>query len=365
MTTDRDAQPDSVATESSGPDYRPTFPADRRLRIGILGCGTIAQSAHLPAYAQYGLDVAGVWSRNPGTTATVQDRFPFVAKVYATSEELLGDPDVDVVDLAMPPQQRADWLDAAVSAGKHVLAQKPLTDDIASLLPVLERAEEARIRIAVNQNARWAPPWRLATLLVRDGAVGDVVGVTHLHDKPLPPIAGTRFDDVPHMLVADYLVHWLDITRCWLEGKQVSTVRAEDHRTPGQPGSARNPWSATVEVQCTDGASASVRVVGNVATGTPSCPFWIHGTEGTVRGSLLGKDFVHLERDGRTTRYPLEGRWFVDGFAGAMGELMSAVVEEREPENSARNNLATLRLVDVARSSAEDHGRALALDQTL
>ncbi len=349
---------------SEPPSGRPQFPSDRPV-VAILGAGAIAQTAHLPAYEKYGVEVAGVWSRSPGTTAMLRNRFPFVRRVYDTPEELLADPAVEVVDLATPPERRAHWLDAAVAAGKHVLAQKPLTDDPDSVLPVLERADRAGIRIAVNQNARWAPPWRLATLLVRQGVVGEVVGVTHLLDKPLPPIAGTRFDDVPHMLVADYLVHWLDITRCWLEGKQVAWVRAEDHRTPGQPADAKNPWSATVQVQCTDGASALVRVVGDVRTGAPSCPFWIHGTEGTIRGSLLGKDFLQLERDGETTDYALEGQWFVDGFAGTMAELMTAVREGREPEHSARNNLATLRLVAAARVSAADHAATQQLSESL
>lgn len=340
-----------------GPDYRPRFPAGEPLGIGILGCGEIAQKAHLPAYDSYGLDVVGVWSRTAATTATVPQRFSCVRRVFATAEELLADPAVQIVDIATRPEQRLEWLAAAVCAGKHVLAQKPLATDLASLAPVLEEADRRGVRVAVNQNGRWAPAWRLATLLVDDGAVGDVVGVTQLHDKPLPPIAGTQFDEMAHMLIADYLMHWIDITRCWLAGKQVETVQARDHRTPGQPGAAKNPWAATVQIHCTDGADALVRVVGDVRTRSPSCPFWIHGTEGTIRGSILsGSDFVELERDGTPIRYALDGEWFVDGFAGAMGELMCAIVEGEEPYHSAAHNLPSLRLMLAARDSAEQHG---------
>jgi predicted dehydrogenase len=347
------------------PDYAPRFPPGRPLGIGILGAGRIAQRAHLPAYTQYGLTVAGVWSRTPATTATVLERFPVVRQVYDDPDDLLSDPAVDVVDLAMGPEHRAEWLLRAVRADKHVLAQKPLTYDIGSVLPVLDEADERGVLVAVNQNARWAPPWRLATLLVQRGDIGRVVGVTHLHDKPLPPIAGTPFDGVPHMLVADYLVHWLDITRCWLEGLRVRSVRASDHRTPGQPEQATNPWSATVQVETTDGASALVRVVGDVATSTPSCPFWVHGTRGTIRGSLLGRDFLELDCDGTTRGFPLQGAWFVDGFAGAMGELMCAVVEHRQPYHSARHHLATLRLVLAARASAEADGARQLVEEQL
>jgi len=169
------------------PEYRPRFPEGERLGIGILGCGAIAQGAHLPAYANYDLDVVGVWSRTAATTAAVPERFPFVGQVYATAEDLLRDPQVQVVDIATRPEQRLQWLAAAVSAGKHVLAQKPLTTDLVSLAPVLTDAERRAVRVAVNQNGRWAPAWRLATLLVAAGAIGEVVGVTHLHDKRCHP----------------------------------------------------------------------------------------------------------------------------------------------------------------------------------
>ena len=346
-------------------DAGPRFPTDTRLGIGILGAGAIARSAHLPAYEKYGLHVAAAWTRTPSRAAALREQFPAIGRVHDSPEDLLADPAVDVVDLAMGPQDRADWVTRCLRAGKHVLAQKPLTLDVESMLPVLDEADERGLLVAVNQNARWAPPWRLATRLVQDGAVGDVVGVTHLHDKPLPPLAGTPFDDVPHMLISDYLVHWLDITRCWLEGQRAVAVRAHDHRTPGQPADARNPWSATVQVDTAEGAGALVRVVGDVRATTPGCPFWIHGTRGTLRGSLLGRDHLELDVDGSTEELPLQGAWFVDGFAGAMGELMCAVDEGRQPYNSARHNLASLRIVRAATASAEAAGATVALDEQL
>ncbi len=345
------------------PDYRPRFPAAARLGIGILGCGRIAQTAHLPAYAAHGLDVVGVWSRTAATTARVREEFPFVRRVFDTPEALLADPEVRVVDVATRPEQRLEWVAAAVRAGKHVLAQKPLTTDLDAVPALLAEADRRGVRVAVNQNGRWAPPWRLATLLVERGAVGDVVGVTHLHDKPLPPLAGTHFDDDAHMLLTDYLLHWVDITRCWLTGKRVMTVQAEDHRTPGQPATAKNPWSASISLRCHDGAMALLRVVGDVVASRPSCPFWVHGTRGTLRGTVLaGQDTLELDRDGSTMAYPLHGRWFTDGFAGAMGELLSAVVEDREPYHSARHNLPSLRLMLAARDSADRGGTILSVD---
>jgi predicted dehydrogenase len=343
-------------------DTAPAFPADRD-GVAVLGCGTIARSAHLPAYEQHGVGVTGVWSRRAETTADVLERFPFVGRVYPTAEDLLADPAVRYVDIATGPEGRLDWIEAAVAAGKHVLAQKPLTlsaEDLARLPTVLARAEAAGVRVAVNHNGRWAPPWRAATLLVRDGAIGEIVGVTHVHDKALPPLTGTPFDDVPHMLLTDYLLHWVDITRSWLHdggAGPVTTVLATDSRVPGQPEEARNPWSATLSMVTASGATATLRIAGNVVATEPGCPFWVHGTTGTLRGSVL-LDSDRLEVDDGTTRtsVPLRGAWFVDGFAAAMGELMCAVAEGREPENSAADAARSVALVLAARTSAEQGG---------
>jgi predicted dehydrogenase len=347
------------------PDERPQLPADPELRggVAILGAGGIAQSAHLPAYARYGIGVVGVWSRSPERTADIASRFPEVGRVYRSAEELLEDPSVRIVDIATPAAGRMAWVERAVEAGKHVLAQKPLTTDPAELdaLPaLLERARARGVRVAVNQNGRWAPPWRLATLLLRQGAIGDVVGVTHLHDKPLPPLVGTPFDDLDHMLVTDYLMHWIDITRTWLDPATVLSAQATESRVPGQPDAARNPWSATIGLSCDTGATGSLRIVGDVRATRPSCPFWIHGTEGTLRGSVLvGSDRLELDRDGEVTDLPLHGQWFVDGFAGTMGELMRAIAEDREPENSAAHAATSVRIMLAARDSADRAGSAV------
>jgi predicted dehydrogenase len=349
------------------PEHRPRFP-ERRLAVGVLGVGAIARAAHLPAYAAYDVPVVAACDRT-GSATTFGDVLPAGASAYDDVDAFLADPRIEVVDIATGPVGRVALVERCLAAGKHGLAQKPVVatlDDLAALEDVVARGAGRGLRVAVNQNARWAPAWRLTTQLVRSGAVGEVVGVTHLHDKPLPPIAGTAFDDLDHMLLSDYLVHWFDITRCWLEGTRVDSVTAHDSRVPGQPDDARNPWQASVHVATAGGATASIRVVGNARTRSGGCPFWVHGTRGTIRGSiLLGSDRVELEVDGVTTSYALDGEWFVDGFAGAMGELQCAVAEGREPEHGLPHVAASVRLGAAAVASAVAQAPASGLDLDL
>jgi predicted dehydrogenase len=342
-------------------DYRPSFP-DRPAAIALVGCGTAAKELHLPAYEAWGVDVAGVHDTNPAATDGVREQFPFVRRVYGSLDELLADPDVVAVDIATRPADRAPLIKRALEAGKHVLAQKPLALDLATARGLADLADELGLLLAVNQNGRWVPQWRAATLLIEQGAIGEVLSVTHLHDMPLPPLVGTHFDELDHFLIYDYDIHWIDISRCWLQRAVPTGVRAWDYRTPDQPEHARNSWGAVVEIRYAGGENVLIRTVGNVRTSRPGAPFWIHGTEGTIRGSVtFGAEFLELDRDGEVTRPALEGAWYPDGMAGALGELLSSIDEAREPFNSARHNLLSLELTLAACRSADLDGAAVAL----
>jgi hypothetical protein len=72
---------------------------------------------------------------------------------------------------------------------------------------------------------------------------------------------------------------------------------------------------------------------------------------------------VELDREGAITPFELEGAWYPDGFAGTLGELLSAIAENREPFNSAWHNLLSLRLTLAACLSAEEDGRPVPLDE--
>jgi len=340
-------------------DYKPRFPKNYKPGIGVVGCGGIVKACHLPAYQQHKLNIVGVHDINAAATEDVCEKFG-VKRVFSSLDELLACDEIEVVDIGTHPAQRVEIMAKAVAAGKHVLAQKPLALTLDEVLPVLAEAEKRGLKIAVNQNGRWAPAWRIATLLIQQGVIGEVAGVMHLFDKNF---LGTPdvFDRVKHFVIYDYSIHWLDITRCWLEKKRPVAVRARDWRTPNQPPETIAPWGAWIEVEYEDGSNAMIRSAG-AARRHGGHPFWIHGSEGTIRGSSLSPaDWVELELDGATVRYQLDTKWFVDGFAGTMGELLCAIDEKREPYNSARHNLLSLQLVLAACESADGDGRRIEL----
>lgn len=336
--------------------YQPDFPPGREsLGIGLVGVGTVAKKWHLTAYQKYGLKVVGVYDISAEATADVGQRFGGL-RVFRSLDELLGHPEIQIVDIATTPPGRVPLMRQALQAGKHLLVQKPLSVDLREAYAVVGEAEARGLKVAVNQNGRWAPPWRLASLLIRDGAVGEVQSVTHMYDTRMSWVPAPEHGST-HFFIFDYSIHWIDINRCWLEDKKLIRVRAQDTPAPSLPGDGQMMQTLWLLMEYADGASALMRGVSCAATHTGH-PFWVHGTEGTIRGDVDCKsgDYVELEKDGVSTRFELEGNWFPDGFAGAMAELMSSVVEGREPYNSARNHLLTLEATHAACRSAEQDG---------
>jgi predicted dehydrogenase len=340
-------------------EHRPSLPDGYRPGIAIVGCGRVVRRGHLPAYKKYGLRVVGVHDASEEAAHAVG------LPVFDTLDDLLAHPDVTIVDVATRLDIRSPLIRRALAAGKHVLSQKPFATDLDEARALVAEAESLGVLLAVNQNARWAPSWRVATLLVEQGAVADVFSVDHLLEKRFDFVLDSpRLDALPHFLLYDYCIHWIDISRCWLDGKDPVSVRALERRTPGQPRESSAPWGGFVAIDYADGSSALIRSTGGSAS-PPRCRFWIHGTEATIRGGILhGNDFVELDRGGAVSRFPLEGEWWPDGFGGTMAELVSAVAEEREPYNSARHNLLSLELTLAACRSAEQDGRPVTVGAT-
>src|SRR4051795_12800542 len=90
-------------------DYLPRMPQNRSISIGCVGAGFIMADCHLVAYRQAGFNPVAVTSRNPARAAEVAARHA-VPTVHATVADLLADPQVEVLDVAVPPDVQPDVL---------------------------------------------------------------------------------------------------------------------------------------------------------------------------------------------------------------------------------------------------------------
>ncbi|WP_037647238.1 Gfo/Idh/MocA family protein [Streptomyces flavidovirens] len=165
--------------------------ANPPLRIGVLGCADIARRRLLPAFAGApDTEVAAVASRDGRRAAAVARRYGCVpVEGYA---ELLAMDSVDAVYVPLPVALHAPWTEAALRAGKHVLAEKPLTTDPAATRRLLSLARTRGLVLMENVMFLHHPQHIRVRELLDDGAIGELRSFSARFGVPRLPAGDIR-----------------------------------------------------------------------------------------------------------------------------------------------------------------------------
>jgi predicted dehydrogenase len=329
--------------------YLPRLPKTYRPRIGLIGAGGVTEY-HLRAYRKLGLHVAAICDLDLSRAAKRRDEFFPEADICSDWAEVLRREDIEVIDAALHPEHRAGAVERALRAGKHVLSQKPLALDLDTAERLADLADAQGLKLAVNQNGRWAPHFAYALAATRAGLLGEIGTVDFNLSFDHSWTIGTPFENIHHLLLYDFGVHWFDLASCFLDKREAQFVYANVTRASYQK--ARPPFVASAII---GGEGFQVRMAFNGAVRfgqtDRTC---IAGSLGTLEssGPSLSEQRVQLATAAGVACPNLSGTWFENGFQGTMCELLCAVEEKREPDNSARNNLKTLAFCFAALASA-------------
>ncbi|MFJ2903427.1 Gfo/Idh/MocA family protein [Streptomyces sp. NPDC087212] len=157
---------------------------------GFLGAGSIAESSLAPAVrATPDAALHSVASRDQERAAALGPE-----KTYATYRDLLADPDVDIVYIALHNSAHREWVEESLRAGKHVVCEKPLTLSAADVDALTDRAEASgKILVEAAWN-RWHPRTLDMEDLLGRGALGKVTHVSAYFDGPTPAPGNYRLD---------------------------------------------------------------------------------------------------------------------------------------------------------------------------
>src|SRR5436305_8754325 len=99
-------------------NYLPRLPTRRDWRIGCVGAGFIMRDCHLVAYRQAGLNPVAIASRDPARAECVA-RQHSIPRVHRTYADLLADPEIEVLDIAVPPEAQSALILTAAQQ-KHI-----------------------------------------------------------------------------------------------------------------------------------------------------------------------------------------------------------------------------------------------------
>jgi predicted dehydrogenase len=209
------------------------------LRIGILGAARIAELSIVKPAAATGHRLVAVAARDPERAEAFAEAHR-VERVHATYDDLIADPDVEVVYNPLANGLHGFWNLRAIEAGKHVLSEKPFAANAAEAREVAVAAQTAGVTVLEAFHYPFHPLFRRVCKLLAAGAVGEVRHVETMLRMPAPP------DDDPRwslelaggatMDLGCYALHCARQLGVRFMGGEPSVVSGSGRERPGRPG---------------------------------------------------------------------------------------------------------------------------------
>ena len=344
----------------------------RDYRIGCIGAGMIMAECHLAAYKQAGFPVVAIASRTQSKAKAVAERWN-IPTTHATPEELIADKQVEIIDIAFPPDQQPDLIRKALAAPhiKAILAQKPLALSLDEAKNLRDEAAKAGKVLSVNQNMRYDQSMRVLKQILDKGELGDVVIAT-IEMRAIPHWQ-SFLEDYDRLTLANMSVHHLDVLRFLFgDPEEIFTVSRTDPRTTFEhkdgitvstlkfPGnvlavSMEDVWSGPREEGFDSDIYIKWRVEGTAGVA--------QGTIGWPDGSPSTLTYASKKTTGGKWVTPTwETMWFPHAFIGVMEQLQYAVTTGEAPALSVADNVKTMALVEAGYRSM-DSGRTVKLSE--
>jgi len=203
----------------------------KKFKVGVIGVGFIGP-AHMEGLRRQGFEVVAVSEVTQELADEAAERL-LVPKAYGNWEDLINDPEIDVVHIASPNFLHYEHAKAALQAGKHVVCEKPLAMTAKESADLVKLAEEKKLVNAVNFNIRFYPLVHDAKARIAAGELGDriyIIQGSYLQDWLLldtdwnwrlePELGGEL------RAVADIGSHWMDLVT-FITGTRIQSVFAD------------------------------------------------------------------------------------------------------------------------------------------
>lgn len=145
----------------------------KTVKVGIIGCGSIAQHRHLPEYKMNKeVEIVAVCDINEQRALEVADQYG--AKAYINYEELLTSGTVDAVSVCTPNYLHAPISIAALNNGVHVLCEKPMATSKEESQAMIQASKESGKKLMIGHNQRFVSSHQKARKLIESGEIGRI-----------------------------------------------------------------------------------------------------------------------------------------------------------------------------------------------
>ena len=327
------------------------------IKVGIIGCGKIAQVRHIPEYAANpNAEVYGFYDINLARAEELAKKYG--GKAYASYEELLADPEIEAVSVCAANHVHAEISIAALKAGKHVLCEKPMAVTLEECEAMVAAAEESGKYLMIGQNQRLAKAHAKAKELIAQGAIGKVLTFRTIfgHGGPetwsIDPGSNVWFFDKSKAAMgamADLGIHKTDMIQYVLGSKIVKTQAVL---------TTLDKKDATGSLIGVDDNAICIYQMENgvIGTMTASWTYYsaednttvIYGTKGELRLYDDPKYSVQqINADGTRIDYQIDQIQTNDNqtASGIIDLFVDCLVEKKEPEISGADVLHAMKAV--------------------
>jgi predicted dehydrogenase len=352
------------------------------IRLGIIGAGNIG-SVHMETFGKLkdSVELAGVTDVYLPLAETRAKQHN-IARVYATSDELLADPAIDAVVIAVSNEWHAPLAVKALEAGKHVLLEKPMAINLAAAKTIVQAQRKAGTVLMIPHQLRWESVAMQVKEQAEKGALGRIYHAKAgwLRRKGIPGW-GTWFTQMNKSgggPLIDIGVHMLDLSLYLMGNPRPVSVFGSIYAEFGPRKKGIGTWGkpdwngiydvedfATALIKFDNGATLSLDVSWAALIETDSQPY-VHllGTEGGAAlrgksGKLMSEQFdreanieLTVPADDEGSRIRMS-RHFVE-----------CIRDNREPITSVMSGYTNNLILDAIYESSRT-GREVQLDWEL
>lgn len=157
----------------------------KKIKVGVIGCGSIAKHRHLPEYAANKLvEIVAVCDIVENRANEMADKYNAVS--YVSYEDLLANEEVEAVSVCTPNYLHAKISIAALNAGKHVLCEKPMATSKEEALAMIEAAGKNGKKLMIGHNQRFVSSHVKAKTLIESGEIGKIYSFRTAFGHPGP-----------------------------------------------------------------------------------------------------------------------------------------------------------------------------------
>jgi predicted dehydrogenase len=256
------------------------------LRFGVVGAGQISRIACQEINRHPSARVVAASDPHPDRLAELAISLGGGLRTFSENEALLSDPELDAVFIATPNAFHAPLALRALTAGKHVIVEKPFATNAREAQAVVEQAERSGKVLSVGMNQRFRPESQRVAQLVRAGQLGHVYHAKAFWCRRAGiPKLGTWFSKQTLAgggALYDIGVHLLDLALFALGRFDPVSVSGQIYTTFGQRGIGEGGWGLSershTDFDVDDGATALLRFADG-ATLTLDVSWAIHQKE--------------------------------------------------------------------------------------